>query len=396
MNNILIAGYYGLNNIGDECILSGIINSIRSIKDDCTFQVLTSDGDGTHRLHGVSPVQQSITLPPTKLMYQLLLGGQLMDISRAIDKADLLILGGGSLLQDLRPHYMPSLMGLLKLAMMKGKRTAVYGVGAGPIDTTIGKRLAREVLNKVDIVTVRDRMSLETLQDCGVRNVVMTCDPAFGMHIPPAPARAEHDVSRLFDGNEDVVCSTFYRWLHDSDLNRNSQKADPLHSQKMQILLDIYTDIMDCNDYRMVFLPTVLSDVNEYRRMSEKIGPRTKALDYRNDLEFITGTLGSSRLLLGMRLHSLILATMMGVPFVPISYCGKVKSYLELIGLSDLYLDVEDLTKSDFGKGYFKNFEKVASQSKCYSERLLEKASDMRDIAIGNAKMVIEQMGRAE
>lgn len=123
------------------------------------------------------------------------------------------------------------------------------------------------------------------------------------------------------------------------------------------------------------------------------IGPRTKVVDYRNDFGYIMGALRASRLLMGMRLHSLILATILGVPFVPISYCGKVKSYLELVGMSELYMDVEDLMKDDFADRFLTNFEMVSSKSNIYTERLTEANARMKKIAAYNAELVVELLG---
>ena len=70
-------------------------------------------------------------------------------------------------------------------------------------------------------------------------------------------------------------------------------------------------------------------------------------MNYKNNFEYIFSLLSASEMLVGMRLHSLILSTISGVPFVPISYCGKVKSYLELVEMDNFYLNVEDLCDSD-------------------------------------------------
>jgi len=91
-----------------------------------------------------------------------------------------------------------------------------------------------------------------------------------------------------------------------------------------------------------------------------------------------------------MRLHSLILATMMGVPVVPVSYCGKVKSYLELVGLEDLYLDVEDLGTKAFAERFFENFDMVWENRTLYAAKQRQAAEQLRGKALLNAKLVAE------
>ena len=105
---------------------------------------------------------------------------------------------------------------------------------------------------------------------------------------------------------------------------------------------------------------------------------------------YIFSLLSRLTLLIGMRLHSLILSTMIGIPFVPISYCGKVKSYLEVLNISNFYLDVENLGKIEFEEKYsHSNFEKVYSKRSYYSDLLLAKAKKFT-VASENAKMVSE------
>ena len=84
MYKILISGYYGFDNIGDESILNAVIKSIRARLPDCALTVLSHDPAGTRKKYGVEAVDRMAPL----------------ESLRAVRRCDMLISGGGSLLQD--------------------------------------------------------------------------------------------------------------------------------------------------------------------------------------------------------------------------------------------------------------------------------------------------------
>lgn len=390
MTRILIAGYYGLDNIGDEAILSGMINSLKRYLPDADISVITNNPHTTLSLHKVNAIEQSFKKGLPTFFKKGFSNGEFVNVYKAIDNCDIFILGGGSLLQDLKFYYLPALYSLLSLAQMKGKTTVVYGIGAGPIDTKIGQELSKKILNNVDLVTVRDPMSKNVLETCGVKEVIQTIDPAFGMNIPEKYVSSSNNKGRKFEDNK--ISTTIYNWLHDSDILRNPS-APPLDLQsRRESMAKIYSDIILEHNKELIFIPTVHTDFGSYSKINDLISVKGKSTVnyYKNEFDYIFSLISRTELLIGMRLHSLILSTMIGTPLVPISYCGKVKSYLELLDMSDFYLDVENIGEAEFEETLISNFEKASSKRNYYSDFLLDKAEKFGRIASENAKMVSE------
>ena len=98
MVNILISGYYGFDNIGDESILRTLVSSLREHIPDCSLTVLSHNPTSTREKYGVEAVDR---MSP-------------MAILHAVKKCDMLISGGGSLLQDVTSskslHYYLSII----------------------------------------------------------------------------------------------------------------------------------------------------------------------------------------------------------------------------------------------------------------------------------------------
>lgn len=391
MTNILIVGYYGLNNIGDEAILSGMITSIKKYIPDANFSVITNNPDTTWSLHRVNAVEHSFKKGLPTFFKRGINNSEFINIYKAIDDCDIFILGGGALLQDLKFYYLPAMFSSLSLAKLKGKITVIYGIGAGPIDTQFGQLLTRNLLNNTDLVTVRDGISKNVLENCGVDNVIQTIDPAFGIEVlAKEDLKSENTRENTYVNS--VVSSTLYNWLHDSDIFCNPAKPSSDLQHRREVIASIYSEIIEKYDKDIMFIPTVNTDLEGYAETSKLISIRDKShvMNYKNDFNYIFSLFSASDILVGMRLHSLIFSTISGVPFVPISYCSKVKSYLELVGMDEFYLDVEDICDSEFKDNLLTNFECIFKNKNTYSKLLLGKAEKFKQISLKNAKMVSE------
>ena len=122
MVNILISGYYGFDNIGDESILRTLVSSLREHIPDCSLTVLSHNPASTREKYGVEAVDR---MSP-------------MAILRAVKKCDMLISGGGSLLQDVTSskslHYYLS---IIRCAEFFHKKVFIYSQDIRPIDSPL-------------------------------------------------------------------------------------------------------------------------------------------------------------------------------------------------------------------------------------------------------------------
>src|SRR5690606_9766944 len=108
------------------------------------------------------------------------------EIFNLLGECDCLISGGGSLLQDVTGiKSLGYYLAIVRLAKFLGKPVFFYAQGIGPIETAFGRFMVRNVVNKVDYVTVRDKQSEVALLEMGVYKpkVTVTADPVLGM--PP-------------------------------------------------------------------------------------------------------------------------------------------------------------------------------------------------------------------
>src|SRR5690625_3113260 len=121
---VLISGYYGYGNFGDEALLAGLLSLIRELGAEPL--VLSGQPERTRAEHGVEAVHRYRGLPG------------------ALRRADALISGGGGLLQDASSSRSLSYyLGVLRLARLAGLRTMVYGQSIGPLSSAGLRRVGR-------------------------------------------------------------------------------------------------------------------------------------------------------------------------------------------------------------------------------------------------------------
>jgi polysaccharide pyruvyl transferase CsaB len=164
MIKAVIFGYFGRGNIGDESNLAQLIGLLREIDPTVRLTVISASPGATANEYGVAAIGK----------YDLRL------ICQTLREADFLIGGGGALFQDrtsLRSlGYYSFLVMLAKYLRLK---VFLYGQGIGPLRSKLGRYLARLALTRIDLITVRDRVSIIALADLNIKKpeIHFTAEP---------------------------------------------------------------------------------------------------------------------------------------------------------------------------------------------------------------------------
>ena len=160
-----VSGYYGFQNAGDEAILEAIVQEVKARG----HQVLALS-------HNPPETVKRYDIEAVKRMNPL-------EVWNALGKIDLLLLGGGGLLQDKTSRmsltYYLTIQGL---ARRRGKPVYVFNQSLGPLSAG-GERRVNKALKGVDCF-FRDEGSLEYGRRIGL-NVKYGADPALLLQAPP-------------------------------------------------------------------------------------------------------------------------------------------------------------------------------------------------------------------
>lgn len=172
---IVIAGYYGFGNVGDELILKSLLALLKRRGADGEVVVLSHAPRDTESSHGVSAVDRWSPF----------------GVLSALSGCDLLVFGGGGLLQDSTGLLsLAYYLSILWTAILFRKKIWVYAVGIGPIQSSLGRLCATGALNRVEVVTVRDPASKTALESWGIKKPAQIIhDPVLDLEFPAAGER---------------------------------------------------------------------------------------------------------------------------------------------------------------------------------------------------------------
>ncbi len=162
---VLICGYVGCGNSGDDTMLRGILQALRRLPFPIEPWVLTGGGREDREGFGVRCSGRKVPL----------------SILRVMIKCDLLLMGGGSLLQSISSRSsLWYYLSLLRAAPLLGCTPVLYGAGIGPFAHPEDAKKATRVLKKLPHIGVRE----DSLQE---RLAAMGIDPA-ALHTGGDPA----------------------------------------------------------------------------------------------------------------------------------------------------------------------------------------------------------------
>ncbi|MFB5674740.1 polysaccharide pyruvyl transferase CsaB [Paenibacillus terreus] len=310
---IVISGYYGFRNSGDEAVLKSILTALEEAGKQAgvTVQpiVLSSDPAWTEKMYGVRAVHRM----------------SLKEVRAAIRESSGLISGGGSLLQDATsPKTIPYYLAILKLAQWAGKPTFVYAQGIGPVQRKWFYPLIKSVFNRCKYISVRDEQSADLLAAMGVQrsSVNVVPDPVMGL---PLPANADSGANGWSPTGMPVIGISVRYWDKErrelkaiADGLRKLSAKRPVHLRFLPFHLP---DDIEASRYVLGQLGDVAANGSSISVEEEITDPQQMLLE-----------VSRCDLIIGMRLHSLIYAASREVPLLGISYDPKINHFLSRIG----------------------------------------------------------------
>ncbi|HEV3088907.1 MAG TPA: polysaccharide pyruvyl transferase CsaB [Candidatus Elarobacter sp.] len=294
----LISGYYGFGNLGDEALLEVIVEKLRARWPGCEVNVLSGDPAATARTYEVDATPR-------------------MDIPRvraAIERADVVLSGGGGLLQNVTS--LRSLLyysGVIRSAIRAGKPTMVFAQSIGPLDFW-GRAMVRNFCKGLAGATVRDERSRALLGSLlpGVA-IERTADPVFLFETGSEPL--DLAAEGLAGDDAPLVIVSVRKW----------QGAEAT----AQAMANVVDRLAAKYGARVAFLPLGGPPDAEAATTIIRRCASTPVLLPDYALGQAAQVISRAALVIGMRLHALIIAARLAVPFLALPYDPKVTALLE-------------------------------------------------------------------
>lgn len=351
---VVISGYYGFDNIGDEAILYAIIQSLRKEQPEVEITVLSNQPEVTAERYQVKAVNR----------------WKLRDVMQAIKMSDGLISGGGSLMQDeTGSRTIPYYAGIIAIAKFHRKPVFIYAQGMGPFNHKRSRFIVKKALKNTTI-TVRDNDSKQLLQKIGVKEKIdLVPDPVLGIDI--MQQSSDWFTSQQF--TKPVVTVSVRDW-----------PASNQYKQKLAQALSV----IGKQGYEIVFIPMHGSyDFTTSEEIASLMDCESKIAPYDASIHEKIAIINESEALIGIRLHALIFAAVVNTPFLPLSYDPKIDSFADICGQPVVGSIEEDNWVSE---DLTSMFQKITDDLVEEKSRLAAKVSPHREEAQNTARAAIQ------
>ncbi|MCZ7418304.1 MULTISPECIES: polysaccharide pyruvyl transferase family protein [unclassified Micromonospora] len=308
-----VLGSYGGRNLGDEAILTGLLTDLRQQEPHARIIVFSRN-----------PAHTAVAHPDVEAVPWE--GVSRTDSALVLSQLDLLILGGGGILYDKEARRY---LRVVRVAQERGLPLLTYAVGVGPLNEMVDTGMVRETLAGAVQVTVRDQESRMVLEEAGLLNpITVTGDPAFLLEPEDFPAQ--------FLREEGVPAGKRLVGMSVREPGRAAERLDV--DGYHRLLAQIGDFLVHRIDAHVLFVPMERDDIrHSHGVLSHMIAAeRGRILHGTYSPQQILGLMKHFDLAVGMRLHFLIFAAMMGTPFLPLPYAGKVFDLAQRLGVPAL------------------------------------------------------------
>jgi polysaccharide pyruvyl transferase WcaK-like protein len=257
---------------------------------------------------------------------------KIRDYQRVFRWADACILSGGTPIYDYDHlsriiHY--------SLPRILGKELICFGIGVKQIRSWVGRRSVRSLLKRAAAVSTRDLRSKSKLEAIGVRKEIRVTGDSSLFLTPRAPnVRKLGELGLMQDRPLVAICPRALSPDHRAHYHA------PLSIEaisKIRRTLALTADHLSRSGHRVVFIPFHEAppddDTDEIAMIRGLMRETSLVFERVIPPETVAGFLGQVQLVVGLRLHSLILAAAMGVPSISLNYDPKIAGFMEYAGM---------------------------------------------------------------
>jgi polysaccharide pyruvyl transferase CsaB len=289
----VLCGYYGKGNGGDEALL---VSMLEMLPPHVKPLVLSADPRATSKSYGVKS-------------YDRMNSGSVV---RALKESQVLILGGGSLIQDATSMRNSIYYGgLIGLARQFGLQTLAIAQGIGPVDKPLTRWIAKRAFSNCTALSVRDPASAALLESWGL-SCIIAPDPVWSLASTPVPEIAS---------------------IPSPKIAVTLRSHPKLTTERLATLTTALVGLQAATGSHILLVPfQPTTDMDIARQIRAELTDNSQIVTIA-DPKQLKGLFQGVDLAIGMRLHSLIMAAAEGCKCWAISYDPKVSKLMTEVNI---------------------------------------------------------------
>jgi colanic acid/amylovoran biosynthesis protein len=414
MKKIVIVGtsVYGVENFGDEALLRVFTKSLKTHMPECEIVLFARHPgkklDDFFDVKSFKNIEHDSKEESMGRWFYGMNPGDSTDhmnkMIKEIESCDLLVIGGDPFAEIVLGVYRGLISYaalMITLSKFLQKPVMLYGIHMGrPIQSDYGKELSKFVVVNTDLMTLRERFSIEVLEKMGImpREAVCLSDPAFGLDPFPDTRKGMEIINK--EGIEflsDKIIGINFRYHY-----WEWKKADwGPRRDMMAKLCDFMVEEFGAD---LLFIPNCTYDIDhKYEDDRPGAAEIVESMKHRKHAHQIRQkhnlfeTLSLFPLLdmhYSSRRHSLCFAALHGVPIIGSEAAGKwhIKPIMEELKVEENFLDLEQLSLTNLQEKLVHTW----NNRKTYSERILSAIPELREKALAHGKAAADFINRQE
>jgi len=359
---IVISGFYGFGNLGDEAILEQLVSELKQLVPPEKIVVLSANPQATARSFGVRAEPRA---DPIRLL-------------GVLSRARLLISGGGGLFQDTRSPGSAIFYGLqILLSRLCGARAIIYAQGVGPLRSSLAGFATKTAFSMCSQICLRDAKSLSLVESWGLP-AELTADPVWCLEPSALPPTVQTRLDQLAAGQD----------AEHPVVGLSLRPSSDLSDHHLDTLLSALSAALPAGA-RLLLLPLQKKDdeplLKRFQQGWLDLGRQCLLVDpdeLTRPSQWIN-LLGKLDFLVAMRLHALIMALRSAVPVVGIAYDPKVTGLL-----TEFAQPILILTKENNAETWRSTLNQAYGERKELSARARDKAEGAKNMACQNFNVI--------
>lgn len=346
---ICVIGNFSGRNAGDAAILDGLMADVHRLSRDVVFDVPTINPGFVRRQYPGLPVEPRGMLP-----WNLSVKIFGWPVLASIRRSEVVLVTDAILFdrQLFNPfyNYLSTMALVLPWARRRGKPVILYNVSLGPVSTKPGIACLRRVVQAASHVVVRDPESVETCARAGIALPGAETGADCALNVPATSGAA---LDRIFE-QEDLAgpgapfLTVNINSYLDVFLRRARRTGEADFIRLMATTIDRL--IQDLK-VRVVFVETQPMDLALARKVYSAVRQQgsIRMIDNRTySHRDLAGVFSRAQMHIGMRTHSLILASAMHTPVIGIICTPKNRGYMRSIQQDPRMIEFDDFTAERF------------------------------------------------
>ncbi|EOH1648268.1 polysaccharide pyruvyl transferase family protein [Enterococcus faecium] len=257
------------------------------------------------------------------------------EFEKSLKQTDLLIIAGGNAIFDLSSATLSAVRFDRVVSLANKYQVPIFAssIGIGPFSTKKQKNAAVDTLNKCDYITFRDQRSLEYLESSNSNHAkaYASVDPVFLL-----PERAPFDQLKAQRNryNKVGICIIDYR------ITGCSRKEYQRYLENLNLLI---TQLAH-PDREIILFSTEIQDYDTVNSVYQEFSGKSKIkIKYIKNEKELLAFYQTLNLVIGTRMHSMIIAVSQYIPVIGLSWQQKVIEMFKNLGLEDDVILVEEL-----------------------------------------------------